>query len=136
MFKLEFTIQVASKLNIWFRLVSSEKLMETPIIGIPTDVADSRYTGDVFKRSVLSPHHRIGTCQNIMNYSDKFIFFLYSDGGRVTYISVQLSLIAVFLRLDLEYLCASVAILGESSERIMQIVNLGRHCVGLMRQEL
>ena len=40
----------------------------------------------------------------------KPILFLYSDGGpdhRVTYISVQIALIALFRILDLDYLCAA-----------------------------
>ena len=41
--------------------------------------------------------------------SSKPILFLYSDGGpdhRLTYVSVKLSLICLFLKLDLDYLCA------------------------------
>lgn len=41
--------------------------------------------------------------------STKPIMFLYSDGGpdhHLTYVSVQLSLVCIFLKLDLDYLCA------------------------------
>ena len=40
---------------------------------------------------------------------NKTVLFIYSDGGcdhRLTFISVQLSLIRLFLKLDLNYLCA------------------------------
>lgn len=56
------------------------------------------------------------------------------------YISVQLSLIAIFLNLDLDFLCAGRTAPCHSwsnpVERIMAILNLGMQCVGLMRQEM
>ena len=75
--------------------------------------------------------------------SDKSVLFLYSDGGPdhclITYISVQLSLISLFLRLDLDYLCAARTApchcWRNPAER-MSIVNLGLQCVGLMRQQM
>ena len=69
--------------------------------------------------------------------------FLYSDGGpdhRLTYISVQLSLISLFLQLDLDYLCAvrtaPFHIWRSPVERIMSIINLGLQSVGLARKEM
>ena len=55
------------------------------------------------------------------------------------YLSVQLSLISVFLKLDLDLLCAARTAPYHSwrnpAERIMSIINLGLQCVGIMRKE-
>ena len=73
----------------------------------------------------------------------KSILFLYTDGGpdhRLTYVSTQLSLIALFLNLDLDLLCAAWTVPNQSwrnpVERIMSIVNLGLQSVGIMRKEI
>ena len=70
----------------------------------------------------------------------KSILFVYSDGGpdhRLTYFSVKLSLICLFLKQDLDYLCAGRTAPHHSwrnpVERIMSILNLGLQCVGLAR---
>ena len=70
------------------------------------------------------------------------IIFLFTDGGtdhRITYLSVQLTLISVFLVLDLDFLCACRTARAQSSknpvERVMSILNLGLQSVGLMRKE-
>lgn len=62
---------------------------------------------------------------------------MYTDGGpdhRLTYVSVQLSLIAIFLELDLDVLIAARTAPNYSwanpVERIMSIINLGLQCVG------
>ena len=75
--------------------------------------------------------------------SSKPILFLYSDGGpdhRLTYYSVKLSLICLFLKLDLDYLCAARTAPYHSwrnpVERVMSILNLGLQCVGLSRQQM
>ena len=69
--------------------------------------------------------------------------FLYTDGGpdhRLTYVSVQHSLIAIFLNLDLDFLCAGCTAPCHSwrnpVERVMAILNLGMQCVGLMQQRM
>ena len=74
---------------------------------------------------------------------DKSMMFLYTDGGpdhRLTYVSTQLSLIALFLNLNLDLLCAARTAPNQSwqnpVERIMSVVNLGLHSVGLMRKEM
>ena len=61
----------------------------------------------------------------------KPILLLYTDGGldhRLTYISVKLSLIALFLERDLDYLCAVRTPPHHSwknpVERIMSILNI------------
>ena len=71
------------------------------------------------------------------------VLFIYCDGGPdhiFTYLSVQLSLISLFLQLDLDFLCACRTAPCHSwrnlVERIMSIVNLGIQCVGLMRKEI
>ena len=71
------------------------------------------------------------------------ILFIYSDGGsdhRLTFFSVQLSLITLFLQLDLDYLCACRTAPYHSwknpVERIMSVLNLGLQCVGLARSEM
>jgi hypothetical protein len=68
---------------------------------------------------------------------------LYTDGGsdhKNTFLRVQLSLIAMFIALDLDYLVAVRTPLGHSwknpVERIMSILNLDMQCVGLMRQKM
>ena len=73
----------------------------------------------------------------------KPILFLYSDGGpdhRLTYVSVQLSLICLFLKLDLDYICACRTAPYHSYknpvERIMSVLNLGLQCVGLARAQM
>lgn len=73
----------------------------------------------------------------------KPILFIYSDSGpdhRLTYISVQLSLICFFIKLDLDYLCACRTAPYHSwrnpVERIMSILNLGLQCVGLAREQM
>lgn len=73
----------------------------------------------------------------------KPILFLYTDGGPdhcLPFLSVQLSLIALFLSFDLDYLCAARTAPYHSwrnpVECIMSVVNLGLQCVGLERQEL
>lgn len=74
---------------------------------------------------------------------DKPVLFLYTDGGpdhRLTYLSVQLSLIGLFLNLDLDYLCVGRTAPYHSwrnpVERVMSIINLGLQCVGLARSQL
>ncbi len=58
----------------------------------------------------------------------------------MTYLSVQLSLISLFLKLDLDFLCAARTAPCHSwrnpAERVMSIVNLGLQCVGLMRGKM
>ena len=68
------------------------------------------------------------------------ILFIYSDGGpdhRLTYLSVQISLIALFLKLDLDLLIAGRTAPSHSwanpVERVMSVINLGLQSVGVMR---
>ncbi len=80
---------------------------------------------------------------NSATISSHPILFIYSDGGpdhRLTYISVQLSLICLFLKLDLDFLCACRTAPYHSwknpVERVMSVLNLGLQSVGLARAEL
>ena len=73
----------------------------------------------------------------------KQILFLYSDGGpdhRLTYVSIQLSLVCLFLKLDLDYLYACRTAPYHSwknpVERVMAVLNLGLQCVGLARTKM
>ena len=66
------------------------------------------------------------------------VLFVHSDGGldhRVTFISVKLALISLFVDLDLDYLCATRTAPYHSfcnpAERIKSIFNLGLQSVGL-----
>ena len=68
------------------------------------------------------------------------MLLIYTDGGpdhRLTYISVQLSLIALFQELNLDMLIALRTAPCQSwqnpVERIMSIVNIGLHGTGIMR---
>ena len=72
---------------------------------------------------------------------NRSVLFLYTDGGpdhRLTYLSVQLSLIALFRNLNLDFLCAARTAPNQSwrnpVERMMSIVNLWLQSVGLMRK--
>ena len=59
----------------------------------------------------LSPLRHTTELSNVLGdrVQHKPILFVYSDGGpdhRVTYISVKLALIALFIKMDVDYLCA------------------------------
>ena len=82
--------------------------------------------------------------QTLQSFSfSKSVLFLYSDGGpdhRLTYVSVQLSLVCLFIKLDLDYLCAGRTAPYHSwrnpVERIMSVLNLGLQCIGLARDQM
>jgi len=68
---------------------------------------------------------------------------MYSDGGpdhRLTYNSVKLALISLFIELDLDMLIALRTAPSNSwanpVERIMSIVNIGLQGVGVMRTKV
>ena len=120
-------------------------------IDIPESIEESWYDGQVcvtFKEAVFQPSSpmRHGTELNswlTTEIGDKSIMFLYTDGGsdhRLTYVSTRLSLIALFLNLNLDLLCAARTAPNQSwrnpVERIMSVVNLGLQSVGLMRKEM
>ena len=129
-----------------FGLISSVALE----VNIPDTVEGSWYNGNVYiglKDSVFKPssplRHATELCSLLVTrMGDKSILFLFTDGGpdyRLTYMSVQLSLIALLLNLNFDFLCACRTPTYHSwknpVERIMSIVNIGVLCVGIMRQE-
>lgn len=111
------------------------------LIDIPETIEDSWYTGKVFvglKESAFEPSSPLRHSTELYDLlvtrdlESRPILFIYCDGGpdhRLTYVSVQLSLIALFLQLDLDFLCACRTAPYHSwrnpIERIMSIINLG-----------
>ena len=76
---------------------------------------------------------------------DKSLMFIYSDGGpnhQLTYLSVQLhvSLISLFLKLDLDFLGAvrtgPYHSRQNQAKRIMSIINLGLQFIRIIRKEM
>ena len=121
------------------------------VTDIPDSIQESWYRGQVlvgFKDAAFEPsspmRHATELVSILSSNTDfhKSILFLYSDGGpdhRVTYVSVQVSLIALFLTLDLDFLCAARTAPSHSwrnpVERVMSTLNLGLQCIGLMREK-
>ena len=118
---------------------------------IPEDVASSWSCGQVFvtlKEGAFepsSPMRHMAELYSILDnqHSDKKALLVYTDGGpdhRVTYMSVQVSLIALFLKLDLDFLCAERTAPCHSwrnpVERITSTLNLGLQCIELMREKM
>ena len=120
------------------------------LISIPESITQSFYSGKVFvglKENCFqpsSPIHHMTELKGILNAVDNThpLLLLYTDGGpdhRLTYVSVQISLICIFLALDLDFLCAvrtpPPSQLENPAERIMSILNIGLQSVGVMRQK-
>ena len=113
-------------------------------------IEGSWYSGQVrvtFKEGVFQPsspmRHRAELSSWLTTQlGSKSILFLYSDGEpdhRLTYVSTQLSLIALFLNLNLDLCAARTApnqLWRNPVERIMSVVNLGLQSVGVMRKEM
>ena len=119
------------------------------IMDVPEVIDEPWYRGSVFvgyNDAVYEPssaiRHMTELFSIVQGSEYKPILFLYTDGGpdhRLTYLSVQLSYIALFRRMNLDLL-----IVGRTApchswknpvECIMSIVNLGLQCVGVMRKE-
>ena len=120
-------------------------------VDIPASMDGSWYDSQVFvgiKESVFEPSSALKHASKVHDIlltemGTKSVLFLYTDGGpdhRKTYISTQLSLIALFLNLNLDYLCAARTTPHNSwrnpAERITSIFNLGFQSIGLMRSEM
>jgi len=116
---------------------------------IPTEISGSWYDGEVkmmFKEGAFEPSSPLRHSAELANaittaVETKPVLFIYSDGGpdhRVNYISVKIALIALFRKLDLDYLCAVRTAPYHSYrnpvERIMSIVNIGLQAVALARR--
>ena len=121
------------------------------LIEIPDEVSGSWYNGEVkimFKDTAFEPSSPIRHSTELYNIllthsPEKPILFIYTDGGpdhRVTYTSVKLSLICLFKKMDLDYLCAMRTAPYQSYrnpvERIMAIVNLGLQAIAIARAEM
>lgn len=122
------------------------------MIDIPESIEDSWYTGQVFvglKDAAFepsSPQRHACELQHILQsrgYASKAVLFLYTDGGpdhRLTYTSVQASLITLFKSLDLDILCVARTAPYQSwrnpVERVMSLLNMGLQSVGLMRRKM
>ncbi len=117
------------------------------VCDIPMSMEESFYRGMVcvgLKDSIFqpsSPFRHGAELYNLLQMISKPILCLYSDGGpdhRVTYLSVQLSLICLFRALDLDYLIAARTAPHNSFrnpvERIMSLLNVGLQAVGIMRE--
>ena len=120
-------------------------------INIPDSIDLSWYTGRVFvglKEAIFepsSPSRHIAELYDIVstNTLEKNpIMLIYTDGGpdhRLTYLKVQLSLISLFLKLDLDFLCVCRTAPYHSwrnpVERVMLVLNLGLQSIGLMRKQ-
>ena len=120
-------------------------------IDIPDSIEGSWYHGQVcvaLKEAAFQPSSPMRHCTELNSWlttriGNRSALLLYTDGGpdhRLTYLSVQLSLIALFLNLNLDILCAARTAPNQSwrnpVERMMSIVNLGLQSVGLMRKEM
>ena len=108
-------------------------------VAIPDDISGSWYSGKVhisLKEGTFEPSSPIRHASELISLIEtdvqsKPILFLYTDGGpdhRLTFIAVQLSLISLFLQLDLDYLYAARTAPYHSwrnpVERIMSVINL------------
>ena len=120
----------------------------TFILDVPEDMDGSFYRGQVYvgvKENCFEPsplRHNTELSTVLKGTDDREILCLYTDGGpdhRVTYISVQLSLICLFLRHNYDMVLAvrtpPYGSWKDPAERIMSILNIGLQSVGLMRDE-
>ena len=120
-------------------------------LSMPDSFEGSWYTGRVLvglKDAVFeasSPLRHAAELHRLLlpRMGSNSILCIYSDGGadhRLTYVSIQLSLIALYLNLNLDFLMARRTAPNHSwrnpVERLMSIINLGFQSVGLMRSKM
>ena len=121
------------------------------LLDIPDSVEGSFYRGRVhvgIKENAFQPSSSWRHACELINllekieYSVKPILLLYTDGGpdhNITFLRTQLSLIAMFFNLNLDFLCAVRTPPHHSwknpVERIMSILNIALNAVGMMRNE-
>ena len=124
----------------------------TLLVDMPDTIDESWYDGEVFvgfKDAVFEPssslRHLTELHDNVLltRMGEKSVLFFYTDGGpdhRSTFVSVQLSLIALFLNLNLGLLCSARTaphqLWRNLVECIMSIINLRFQSVGLMRGQM
>ena len=88
------------------------------VVDIPDKIDESWYRGQVFVGFKDAAFEQSSSLRHATELStilsnpggDRPVLFHYSDGGpdhRLTYASVQVSLISLFLKLDLDFLCAA-----------------------------
>ena len=123
------------------------------VLDIPHSISESWYNGKVYisiKDAVFQPSSPLRhmcelSCVMKKHFGSDIppILHLYTDGGpdhRLTYVSVQLSLISLFLKHDFDLLCAARTAPSHSwrnpVERVMSSLNIALQCVGLMRAEM
>ena len=123
----------------------------TLLVDIPVTMTGSWYRGQVhigIKDAIFEPSSPLRHATELYHYLlpnmvGRHALFIYFDGGpdhRLTYVSVQLSLIALFLNLDLDLLVAARTAPSHSwanpVERVMSTINLDLQCVGVMRKKM
>ena len=129
------------------------KLSVTPsvtmLINIPDDIEGTFYDSQIHigvKENCFQPSFRhITELSKILEQDEKSkeILCLYTDGGsdhRLTYLSVQMALICLFLKLDKDMLIAvrtppKNSCWKNPPERAMSILNQGLQCIWLMHQK-
>ena len=121
----------------------------TMLLDIPDTISGSLYRGQVYvgvKDLILEPSSLLRHVTELFDIlkaeNVKPVLFLYTDGGpdhRLTYLSVQLALVCLFIAGDFDMLVAArtppMSSWKNPPERIMSILNLALQCVGLMRGE-
>jgi len=119
------------------------------LIDIPEKIEEPWYRGQVYvgyKDAAFEPSLALRHATELSSLLlspeiNKSVLFLYSDGGsdhKLTSISVQVCLIALFMMLDLDFLCAAQTAPSHSwrnpVEQVMSTLNLRLQCIGLMCQ--
>lgn len=114
------------------------------ICDVPESLSESFYRGKVFvtyKDSIFqpsTPYRHAAELEKVLTCTDKTkpILCLYTDGGpdhRNTFLTVQISLVSLFLKLDLDMLVAARTAPQNSYrnpvERVMSVINFGLHSV-------
>ena len=120
-------------------------------IDIPDSITESFYRGKVFvgvKDAVFSPSSPLLHSHEVIDIIDQLhsvqpILAVYTDGGpdhRPTFLSVQLSWIALFRKLKLDMLIAVRTAPGQSFinpvERVMSLLNVALYGVSLERTRM
>jgi len=115
------------------------------IIDIPGAIDGSWYDGEVYiglKDAVYEPSSPLRYLTKLYSIlvtriGERKALFIYTDGGadhRLTFVFVQLALIALFLNLNLDFICAGRTCPHHNwrnpVECIMSTINLGCQCVG------
>ena len=129
------------------------KFKITPSVALKIDIPDSIdksfYDGQVYttlKNTILqpcSPMRNMAEISQIIVDQGKPILVVFSDGGgdhRLTFLSVQLGFVSLFVKYKLAYIvagrCAPCQSYIDPVERVMSLLNLGLQTVGVMRQEM